>query len=124
MVAAEDGDVALLEPGDDRRIKPCRPAAFGAAAQPWTHGLPARPHAGAHEQRVAARYPDARLPFPCLQVLDIDRRTRLQIRNAFQPRNVEQDAARENPALEIVDGILRVATLQHRVGIWLVAVVE
>src|SRR5438067_13096704 len=65
MVAAEDGDVALLEPRDYRRIKPCRSAAFGAAAQPWPDCQPARPYAGAHEQRVAARYPDARLPFPC-----------------------------------------------------------
>src|SRR5262252_4097791 len=85
MVAAEDCDVALLEPGDHRRIESCRPAPFGPAAKPWPIRLPPCPHARAHEQRVAGGYLDPRLLLPCLQVLDIDGRTRLQIRNAFEP---------------------------------------
>src|SRR4030095_9148298 len=109
MIAAEDGDIALLEPGDDGRIKPGRTRAFGAAAQPWADGLPASPHAGAHEQRIAGRDFHSGPSFPRLEVLDIDRRARLQIRKPFEPRNVEQDATRENSILEIVDGILRVA---------------
>src|SRR5262245_24182296 len=53
MIAAEDGDVALFEPGNNRRIKSRRLAAFSAAAQPGPDCLPASPHAGAHEQRIA-----------------------------------------------------------------------
>src|SRR5712671_6612607 len=49
MIAAQDGDVALLEPGDHRGIKPCRPPAFGTAAKPWPNLLTPRPHTRAHE---------------------------------------------------------------------------
>src|SRR5262252_9141452 len=101
MVTAEDGDVALPEPGDDRRIKPCRPASFGTAAKPRSNFFAACPHARAHEQCIADRYLDARLLFPCLQVLHIDGRTRLQIRNTFEPGDVDQDAARENSVLDV-----------------------
>src|SRR5262249_23130147 len=105
MITTENGNVALLEPGDDGGFRPGGLPAFGAAAQPWPGCLPASPHAGAHEQRIAGRHFHAGPSFPCLQILDIDRRARLEIRDALESRNVEQDAARENPILEIVDGI-------------------
>src|ERR1700722_14274126 len=124
MVAAEDGDIACLEPGDDRRIEPRRPAAFGPAAKPRPGFLAARPHTGAHEQGVAGSYLDAGLLFPRFEVLDIDWRARFQIRNTLEPRNVDQDAARKNSALDVVDGIFCVALFQHGVRIGLVAVVE
>src|SRR5262249_59407381 len=51
-------------------------------------------------------------------------RTWFEIRDALEPRNVEQDTACENAILEVMNGILLVAAFQHGVGIGLVAVIE
>jgi len=55
---------------------------------------------------------DARLLLPRLQILDIDRCTGLQIGNSLETRNIEQDAARENPVLEIMNRILLMPAFQ------------
>ena len=104
------------------------PADLPPSARPRSHGPTAfrRAHTPVRTNNASpAETLTPAFSFPCLQVLDIDRRTRLQIRNAFEPRNVEQDAARENPILEVVDGILlRGRSFNTAVRIGLVAVVE
>src|ERR1700680_214703 len=100
MVAAHDGNVPLLQPRDDRRIEPGRPAPYGPAAKPRTHSLAARPHSRAHEQRVTSPHFHARLLFPRLKILHVYGRARLQVGNALEARDVDQYAAREDPALD------------------------
>src|SRR5687768_6535818 len=105
MVAAEQRHVALAEPRDHGRVETCGPPALGAAPQPWPLSLAARPHAGTDEQRVTRSDLHAGALFPGLQVLDVDRRARLEERHALQPRDVDQHAAREDAVLEVVDRV-------------------
>ena len=88
--------------------------AIASPARPRSHGpelLATRPDAGTDEQRIARGDLDAGLLLPGFEVLDVDRRARLQIRHALEPRNVDQDPAREDAVLDIEDRILRVAVL-------------
>src|SRR5713101_1550920 len=109
MVAAQDGDVPLLQPGDYRWVEPSRSAPFGSAAEPWSKRHPAGPHARAYEERIASRHLNPRFFLPCFQILHIDGGARFQVRDAFEARNVDQDAARKDAVLEVVNGVFCVA---------------
>ena len=109
MIASEQRDVSRLEPRQHRRMKPGGLPAVRASAQPGPDGLASRPHAGPHEQRVASRHLHARLLLPRLEILDVDRRAGLQIRHALQARDIDQNSAREDAVLDVVNRVLRVA---------------
>ena len=71
---------------------------------PGAFGIPQRPPSGADQHDIAAAHFHSGLLFPCVQVFGVDRQPGLEIRNALQPRDVHQDAARQNPVLEIRNG--------------------
>ena len=96
------------------------PPARGARAERGA----TRPDAGSHEERIPRRHADARLLLPCLEILDVDRRSRFEIGHALQPWNVNEDAARDDAVLDVVDRILLMTLLDHRVCVRRVAVVE
>ena len=105
-------------------MQPGGSTARPAAPEPRALGGAARPDPGADEQGVAGGDPHPRLLLPRFQVLDVDRRPRLQVRHAPQPRDVDEDAARHDAALQVVDGVLLVPVLDHGVGVRRIAVVE
>ena len=124
VVAAHQRDVPFLEPRDYRGVQPRGPAPRPAAAQPRALGGATGPDAGADEQGVAGGDPHARVLLPRLEVLDVDRRPRLQVRHALQPGDVDEDAAGHDAALQVVDGVLLVPVFHDGVGVGRVAVVE
>ena len=52
---------------------------------PRSQLCPSSPSAGAHEHDVTALNRDPCLSFPSLEILNIDRRTRIEVLNAFEP---------------------------------------
>src|SRR5687767_12185230 len=102
MVAAKYRDVPLLQPRNDRGMQAGRPAALGSTSEPGTLRVPPRPHARADKQCVARPDLHAGLLLPRLEILDIDRSARLEVGNALQPGNVNEDAAREDAVLDVV----------------------
>src|SRR5262245_2483381 len=109
MVAAEDRDITLFEPRNDRRVEPGILA--GAAARIGSELLPIGPDTGADEKRVPRADLDPRLFFPGFNIFNVDWRSRLEIRHAFQARYVNEDPARQNAVLHVGDRVLRMAVL-------------
>ena len=101
VIAAHDCDVPLLQPRNDRRIEPrvFRIAAACVRASRFSE----RPHARADKQGIAGPHFHPGLLLPGLQIFHVDRRALFQIRYALQARDVDEDAACEDPALEIVN---------------------
>ena len=120
-VAPQQRHVALPQPRDGARIE-----AGGLLGEvPRPHLRAAYPPPRADEQRIACRDLHARLLFPRLQVLGINRRSRLQVFDSLQPRDVDQDAAGHDAVLEVVNRIPAVAAaLRDGIRIRLVPVVE
>ena len=105
-------DAALLQPGRDRGVV----AGFVLADVPRPELRAPRPAAGAQEDRVARTDLDAGLLLPGLEVFDEDRRARLEIRQVLQPRDVDEDAARDDAVLQVVDAEFCAALLGVHVG--------
>src|SRR5262245_48596396 len=106
-VAADDRDAAGLDPWRNRRVEP-----GGALADvPRTELRAPRPASGPEQDDVAGGDLHAGLLFPRLDVLGVDGGAGLEVLDAFQARNVDQHATRDDAALQIVDAEFRAALL-------------
>ncbi len=109
-IARQNRDVALLQPRhhgnmQSRQNFPGIPRTFGGAPSPA---------AGADEHRIAAPDLHAGLLFPRFNILDVDRRAGLHIRNSFEARNIDQDASRDNSVLISDDVVLHRSLVGNR----------
>ena len=121
-VAPEQGNISRFQPRKNQRAW-SRPLAF-ATDVPRPDGRSPRPSPRANEQSIARRHFQARHLSHASISCSVIRRS-AQIRHTLEPRNVDQDAAREDPVLEIDDRVPRMAAcLHHRGRVWFVAVVE
>src|SRR5436190_223230 len=101
-ITRKDRDVALLQPGHHGNMQP-RESLPGI---PRSLGGAASPASSAHEYRIAASDFHTGLLLPRLDVFDIDRSARLHIRNPLEPRNVDQNASRDDAVLISGDVVL------------------
>ena len=106
-IAAEQRDVALLEPGHHGGVQAGRFAGLG----PRPLGGAQRPSAGADQNRVAGADLDVGEFLPRLQILGIDRGMRVEPFHALEQRHVDQDRARRKARPHAVDGVLRAPLL-------------
>src|SRR5262245_21738362 len=83
---------------------------------PWAELRAARPAARAQQNDVAGSDLHAGFLFPRLHVLDVDRRPRLEVLDALQARDVDQNSARDDALLQVVDAELGAALVGVDVG--------
>src|SRR5947209_19969373 len=93
-------DILLLQPGNHRRIEAGVFAARRSAPQIGANFFPAGPHSGANEHSITGQYLQSGLFQPRLDILDVDRRARLEISDALELRDIDQDATSANSILE------------------------
>src|SRR5207249_3445810 len=89
-----------------RRVEPSILAGAPAHERPML--LAIRPDAGANEERVSRTDFHPGLFLPRLNVLDVNRRSRLEVLETLQARNVDKDAAGENAVLDVDQRVARV----------------
>src|SRR2546422_11619722 len=102
MIRRQERDILLLQPGNHRRIEAGVFAARRYAPQIGANFFPAGPHSGANEHSITGQYLQSGLFQPRLDILDVDRSARLEVFDAFELRDIDEDATSENPILEIV----------------------
>ena len=98
-VGADDGDIAGLEPMGRGGMR----AGALPSDVPRADGRASRPASGPDETRVARADRHAGFSFPRIQIFRIDHGIWLEVVDPFQPRDVDQDTASEDPVLEPVD---------------------
>src|SRR5947207_13406928 len=91
-------------------------ASFVARDIPRSEFFPARPPTGPQKDGVSRRNLDTGLFLTRLEILHEDRCAGLQIGQAFQARNIEQNPARDNSVPQILNADRAAALLGHRVG--------
>src|SRR6185369_12056862 len=69
------------------------------------------PSSGAEQDRIAGGNLHARLLFPRFQILDVYRRSRLEVRQVSESRDINEDAPCDHAILQVVDSELRAAFL-------------
>src|SRR5262245_66304444 len=94
-------DVALLEPRNHRIVEARR----SLVDWPRSQFRPPRPTTPTNKESITGSGPDARFLFPSLEILRKDSRSRLQVRDAFEPWNVVEDPACADAVLHRQDGI-------------------
>ena len=75
-----------------------------------------RPASGAEEERVAAADLDSRVLFPRFEIRGVHRRARLEIRHVLHPRQIDDDAARHDAGLLVLDAVDRAARALRDLG--------
>src|SRR4051812_31995294 len=91
-VASYEGDTAGLDPRRYRRMDARR----GLNDVPRSEFVTSRPTTRPKEDGVAGCNSEARFLFPCFEVLDVNRSTRVEVRQILQARNVQHDAASDD----------------------------
>src|SRR5437762_10150828 len=91
-------------------------ASFVARDIPRSEFFPARPPTGPQKDGVSRRNLDTGLFLPRLEILHEDRCAGLQIGQAFQSRNIEQNPARDNSVPQILNAERAAALLGVHVG--------
>ena len=100
-IAAEHGHVALLEPAGARCVQP------GEFSVPRAHRRATCPATGADQDDVAGADAGPGLLFPRVEVFGMDRRAGLQVREAAEPRDVDQHAAGDDALFQVLDAQFR-----------------
>src|SRR3954469_16130187 len=75
----------------------------GEFATPGSDCGSACPTARANEDHIAGADTNSALLFPCIQILWINGRAWFEIGNVLQRRNIDQNTARKNPLLQILN---------------------
>src|SRR5262252_2148518 len=88
-IADEESRIALAEPHDGRRVQPCR----CTADVPWPLCIPKSPTSGANQNCIASMDVNAALCFPRVEVGPCNDGIRVEIRQAPQPGDINQNAS-------------------------------